>query len=177
MLGLGRGAVQVVPYTPTWVSLFQSERARLQYALGANALDLQHIGSTAVPGLAAKPILDLGIAVAAEAVVAACVPCLTALGYTYRGYRGSDQGHFFDQGPEQHLTHYLHMLPIGSPAWSNYLRFRDYLIAHPAVRDAYMQLKQDLAAQYTENRAAYTAAKARFVQRILAAAACPNGAK
>jgi GrpB-like predicted nucleotidyltransferase (UPF0157 family) len=177
MLGLRRGAVQVVPYTPTWVTLFLSERARLQYALGADALDIQHIGSTAVPGLAAKPILDLGIAVAAEALVAACVPRLTALGYTYRGYRGSDQGHFFDQGSEQHLTHYLHMLPIGDPGWSNYLRFRDYLIAHPAVRDAYMQLKQDLAAQYAEDRAAYTAAKATFVQRILAVAAYPSAAE
>src|SRR5215216_1692761 len=113
MLGLPRGAVQLVPYTPTWAILFQSERDRLQDAVGTDVLDIQHIGSTAVPGLAAKPILDLGIAVAGEAVVAACVPRLTALGYTYRGYRGPDQGHFFDQGLEQHLTHYLHMLPIG----------------------------------------------------------------
>jgi len=174
MLGLRRGTVQVVAYTPAWAALFQSERARLQGALGADALDIQHIGSTAVPGLAAKPILDLGIAVAGEAAVAACVPRLAALGYTYHGYRGADQGHFFDKGPEQQLTHYQHMLPIGSPAWSNYLRFRDYLIAHPAARDVYMRLKQDLAAQYAEDRAAYTAAKASFVQQILAAAAEPT---
>jgi GrpB-like predicted nucleotidyltransferase (UPF0157 family) len=177
MLGLRRGAVELVPYTPIWATLFQSERAHLQDALGADALDIQHIGSTAVPGLAAKPILDLGIAVAADTVVAECVPRLTALGYTYRGYRGPDQGHFFDQGSEQHLTHYLHMLSIGDPAWSNYLRFRDYLIAHPAARDAYMQLKQDLAAQFAENRAAYSAAKATFVQQILAAVAYSNAAE
>ena len=177
MLGLRRGAVRLVPYTPAWATLFRSERTRLQAALGADALDIQHIGSTAVPGLAAKPILDLGVAVAAEAAVAACVPRLAALGYTYREYRGSDQGHFFDQGSEEHLTHYLHMLPIGEPAWSNYLRFRDYLIAHPAVRDAYMQLKQDLAARYAEDRAAYTAAKATFVQHILAVATNPTAAQ
>ncbi len=170
MLGLPRGTVQLVPYTPVWTTLFQAERARLQHALGADALDIQHIGSTAVPGLAAKPILDLGIAVAAESVVAACVPSLTALGYTYRGYRGSDQGHFFDQGPEPHLTHYLHMLLIQDAAWWNYLQFRDYLLTHPAARDAYMQLKQELAAEYAADRAAYSAAKARFVHHILAAA-------
>jgi len=170
MLGLRRGAVQLVPYTPTWAVLFRAERARLQHTLGADALDIQHIGSTAVPGLAAKPILDLGIAVAAESVVAVCVPRLTALGYTYRGFRGSDQGHFFDQGPEQQLTHYLHMLPIHDPAWWNYLRFRDYLLADPAARDAYLRLKQDLAARYAADRAAYSAAKATFVQHILAAA-------
>jgi GrpB-like predicted nucleotidyltransferase (UPF0157 family) len=169
MLGLQRGTVQLVSYTPAWATLFQTERARLQRALGADALDIQHIGSTAVPGLAAKPILDLGIAVAAEAVVATCVPRLAALGYTYRGYRGSDQGHFFDQGPEQYLTHYLHMLLIHEPAWLNYLWFRDYLRAHPAARDAYMRLKQNLASQYAADRAAYTAAKATFVQQILAA--------
>lgn len=168
MLGLRRGAVQLVPYTPEWATLFQAERARLQQALGDDALDIQHIGSTAVPGLAAKPILDLGVAVAADAVVSGCVPRLTALGYTYRGYRGPDRGHFFDQGSEQRLTHYLHMLPVGEPGWENYLRFRDYLIAHPEAREAYMRLKEELAAQYAEDRAAYTAAKAAFIQSILA---------
>jgi GrpB-like predicted nucleotidyltransferase (UPF0157 family) len=170
MLGLQRGTVQVVPYTPMWAELFQEECRRLQQALGSLALDIQHIGSTAVPGLAAKPIMDLGIAVSTDAEVAACVPLLAALGYTYREDRGSNEGHFFDRGPEQQLTHYLHMLLISSPAWQNYLLFRDYLIAHPDIRDAYMQLKQDLAKRYAADRAAYTAAKAEFVQGVLAAA-------
>src|SRR5689334_9103932 len=74
MLGLQRGTVRVIPYTPLWASLFQEERSRLTAALGSLALDVQHIGSTSVPGLAAKPILDVGIAIAAEADVAACVP-------------------------------------------------------------------------------------------------------
>jgi GrpB-like predicted nucleotidyltransferase (UPF0157 family) len=170
MLGLRRGSVQLVPYTPAWATLFEAERARLHHALHPNALDIQHIGSTAVPGLAAKPILDLGIAVADESIVTACVPQLTALGYTYRGYRGADQGHFFDLGPDHHLTHYLHMLLIDDPGWWNYLRFRDYLRAHPAARAAYLHLKQDLATQYAADRAAYSAAKATFIQDILAAA-------
>lgn len=170
MLGLRRGAVQLVPYTPTWAILFQAERDRLQHALGDDALNIQHIGSTAVPGLAAKPILDLGIAVAGESVVSGCIPCLTALGYTYRGYRGPNEGHFFDQGSEQALTHYLHMLYIHEPGWRNYLLFRDYLMAHPGAREAYMRLKQELASQYAEDRAAYSAAKASFIQSTLAAA-------
>jgi GrpB-like predicted nucleotidyltransferase (UPF0157 family) len=150
MLGLQRGTVRVVPYNAQWVSLFQEERKRLTDALGTLALDIQHIGSTAVPGLAAKPLLDIGIAVAAEESVAAC------------------EGHFFDRGSEQQLTHYLHMLLMSSSGWQNYLRFRDYLITHPASRDAYMQLKQALATQYANDRAAYTAAKAQFIQGILA---------
>ena len=134
-----------------------------------HALDIQHIGSTAGPGLAAKPLLDLGIAVADESIATACVPRITALGYTYQGYRGSNQGHFFDRGPEHQLTHYLHLLLIGDPGWWNYLRFRDYLRAHPAARAAYQQLKQDLATQYAADRAAYSAAKTTFIQDILAA--------
>jgi GrpB-like predicted nucleotidyltransferase (UPF0157 family) len=169
MLGLRRGSVQLVLYNPAWATLFEAERARLHHALHPDALDIQHIGSTAVPGLAAKPILDLGIAVADEAIVTACVPRLVALGYVYQGYRGADQGHFFDLGPEHHLTHYLHMLLISDSGWRSYLRFRDYLRAHPAARDAYQQLKQKLATQHAADRAAYSAAKATFIQHTLAA--------
>jgi GrpB-like predicted nucleotidyltransferase (UPF0157 family) len=170
MLGLQRGIVQIVPYTPLWATIFQEESSRLAQALGSLAVDIQHIGSTSVPGLAAKPILDMGVAVATEADVAACVPLLESLGYTYRGNRGASEGYFFDQGSEQQLTHYLHMLLISNPSWQNYLRFRDYLIAHPAARDQYMQLKQELALQYPTDRAAYTAAKAQFIQQVLTAA-------
>ena len=170
MLGLKRGIVQVVPYTSLWASLFQEESKRLTQALGSLALDIQHIGSTSIPGLASKPILDIGIAVAKEDDVSACVPLLESLAYNYRGDRGASEGHFFDQGTEQQLTHYLHMLLISNPAWQNYLRFRDYLIAHPATRDRYMQLKQQLAIQYPTDRAAYTAGKAQFIQQILTAA-------
>jgi GrpB-like predicted nucleotidyltransferase (UPF0157 family) len=170
MLGLQRGVVKVIPHNPLWASLFQQESTRLAQALGSLAVDIQHIGSTSVPGLAAKPILDIGIAVATDTDVPACVPLLESLGYIYRGYRGASEGYFFDQGSEQQLTHYLHMLLISNPSWQNYLRFRDYLIAHPTIRDEYMQLKQALAIQYASDRAAYTAAKAAFIQQILAAA-------
>ena len=167
MLGLQRGRVQLVPYTSEWATLFQLEQARLQQALGPDALDIQHIGSTAIPGLAAKPILDLGVAVAADSVVAGCIPRLTVLGYTYREYRGPGEGYFFDQGSEQRLTHYLHLLSIHEPGWRNYLLFRDYLRAQPQARVAYMRLKEELASRYAEDRAAYSAAKATFIQHIL----------
>jgi len=169
MLGVQRGTVQVVAYSPQWASLFEQERKRLSAALGSLALDIQHIGSTSVPGLAAKPILDMGVAIAAEADVDACVPLLEALGYHYEGYRGASEGYFFNLGSQTRLTHYLHMLLIESEGWRNYLRFRDTLIAHPEIRDQYMTLKQALAVQYAADRPAYTAAKAEFIQSVLAA--------
>ena len=164
MLGLRRGSVRLVPYTSAWATLFEAERTRLHAALDPHVLDIQHIGSTAVPGLAAKPLLDLGIAVADEAAVTVCIPRITALSYTFRGYRGADQGYFFDIGPEHQLTHYLHMLLISDSGWWNYLRFRDHLRAHSAARDAYQRLKQDLATKYAADRAAYSAAKTVFIQ-------------
>ena len=170
MLGLRRGDVELVPYSSAWAASFEAERSRLQQALGADALDIQHIGSTAVPGLVAKPILDLGVAVADEAIVSACIPRLCALGYAYRGYRGASQGYFFDLGLEQQLTHYLHMLVINEPGWCNYLLFRDYLRAHPSAREAYAQLKQQLAADFATDRASYSGAKTPFVQQILESA-------
>ena len=170
MLGLQRGIVQVIPYSPQWAALFRQEAERLKQALGAYEVDIQHIGSTSIPGLAAKPILDIGIAVAAEADVPTCVTLLNTVDYTYRGDRGASEGYFFDRGTGEQRTHYLHMLLISNPAWGNYLRFRDYLIAHPDSRDAYMRLKEALAVQYAEDRAAYTAAKAEFIQGILASA-------
>lgn len=100
-----------------------------------------------MPGLDAKPILDIGVAVGTESDVAACVPLLEGLGYTYRGDRGADEGHCFDLGAEEKHTHYLHMLLITSAGWRNYLRFRDALTAHPESRDAYMRLKHELAAR------------------------------
>ena len=175
VLGLQRGSVQLVPYDPAWAVLFGVERDRLQLALHPYALDIQHIGSTAVPGLAAKPLLYLGIAVADAPAVAACIQRITALGYSYRGYRGASQGYFFDLGPERSLTHYLHLLLIDQPGWQNYLRFRDYLRAHPAARDAYQQLKQELAVRHAADRAAYSAAKTALVQHILAQAAEGEG--
>lgn len=168
MLGLQRGTVQVVAHSSEWATLFWAERERLAAALGTHALDIQHIGSTAVPGLAAKPILDIGIGVGAESDAVACVPLLEGLGYTYRGDRGADEGHFFDLGAETRLTHYIHMLLISSAGWRNYLKFRDTLMAHPDSRDAYMQLKRELARQFAEDRAAYTAGKAQFIRQILA---------
>jgi GrpB-like predicted nucleotidyltransferase (UPF0157 family) len=168
MLGLQRGMVQVIPYTPLWASLFEEEHKRLSAALGTLAVDIQHVGSTSVPGLVAKPILDVGVAIASEADADACVPLLEALGYTYEGYRGASEGYFFNLGAETRLTHYLHMLLIDSEGWRNYLRFRDTLIVHPEIRDQYMRLKQALALQYAADRPAYTAAKAEFIQSVLA---------
>lgn len=167
MLGLQRGSVKLVSHCPHWAHLFTQERSRLRAALGEKVLDIQHIGSTAVPGLDAKPILDIAVAVADLSIVAECVPALKSLGYSYFGDRGEKGDHFFARGAEQHRTHYIHLLLHSGTEWSACLRFRDHLTACPEARQRYSRLKHRLSEQYESDRQSYTEGKAALIQSIL----------
>lgn len=167
-LGLPRGTVAVGDYDPRWPALFAAEAARLRAALGELARHLEHVGSTAVPGLAAKPVIDLALGFDSEAELAELTPKLIALGYTTFGDRRGDGDWFFAHGPEAARTHYLHAERYGGARWTNYLRLRDRLRAEPSLRDAYAQLKRELAAKFPGDREAYTRGKEPFIQRVLA---------
>lgn len=113
MMGLKRGTVQVVDHDPGWSAVFASERDTLQRSLAGLAMDIQHVGSTAVPALPAKPILDIAIAIQAVAVIPAIVERLTEIGYLYRGDAGDDGGHLFvrELEPEIRSVH-VHVVEI-----------------------------------------------------------------
>jgi GrpB-like predicted nucleotidyltransferase (UPF0157 family) len=175
MLGLRRGTVRLVPHHTEWARLFLKEKGRLNAALGDRALDIQHVGSTAVPGLDAKPILDIAVAVADMPTVTECVPLLEALGYTYFGDRSGKGDYFFAKGEERSRTHYIHMAEHTGPEWTTMLRFRDYLIANPAARQRYSDLKHGLAQQHAADRQAYTAGKEAFIQAALREASSEVG--
>ncbi len=164
-LGLPRGTVQIKTYSADWPRLFEEERARLLAAIGREVLDIQHIGSTSVPGLAAKPILDIGVAVANFEGAVVCIEPLVALGYEYLGERGIPRHHFFARGDPR--THYLHMNEITSDDWQRTIAFRDYLRRHPEAAQEYADLKQALTVCFPEDREAYTNAKSGFIARIL----------
>jgi GrpB-like predicted nucleotidyltransferase (UPF0157 family) len=164
-IGLTHGQVILLPYTPAWERLFEGERAALQAALGGLALNIQHVGSTAIPGMVAKPILDIAIAVRDFEDGLACVVPLEKLGYEYRGVVGVISRHYFSKGEPR--THHIHMYAISSPDWENQLLFRDYLRAHPDWARAYADLKQEMAQRYSQDREAYMLAKGPFIQEIL----------
>ncbi len=164
-LGLPRGTVRIKTYSADWPRLFEAERARLQAAIGRYVLDIQHIGSTSVPGLAAKPILDIGVAVANFEEAAVCIEPLAALGYEYLGELGIPRRHYFVKGAPR--THHLHMNEITSDDWQRTIAFRDYLRRHPAAVQQYADLKQALAVRFPEDREAYLNAKSEFIARIL----------
>ena len=168
-IGLERGLVRLEPYSAVWAQRHQEERARLAAALGLHVLDIQHVGSTAIPGLSAKPILDIAIAVASFEAATACIAPLEALGYLYRGENGIPRRHYFVlRAPDGETTLvHVHMLKGSSAEWENHLLFGDYLRAHPDAVQAYQALKQQLRAQFRGDRAAYTEGKAGFIARIL----------
>ncbi len=166
-IGLKRGTVQLVPFKETWAEAFQVEKTALKSALGDNAVDIQHVGSTAIIGLTAKPIIDIAIAVPSLDIVEQLMTPLHKLGYDYTDEQGVPSRRFFAKGPESNRTHYLHI----SEANTEYKRlvfFRDSLNRNPELCQQYESLKRTLAAKFPSDRAAYTQGKNDFIKKILA---------
>jgi GrpB-like predicted nucleotidyltransferase (UPF0157 family) len=165
MLGLQSGQLQLSPYEPNWPRLFLAEKEQLCASLQNHILDIQHIGSTSIPGMTAKPILDIGVAVSNFEEAIQCVPLLEQIGYKYKGENGIARRHYFVKGNPR--THHLHMLEVTSEEWKSHLLFRDYLCDNAEVAQAYASLKQTLAMRFTNDRAAYQAGKEHFIRSVL----------
>ena len=169
-LGLESKIVRVVQYDARWPALFRAEADRLANAVsaaGLPALVFEHVGSTAVPGLAAKPILDLAAGRRRESAAEIYVPVLEAAGYVYRGNSGLPGREFFRRGAPR--SHHLHLVECGGCHWQRYLGFRDALRADAKLRDAYAALKTELAARYPHDREAYIDGKSTFVDAVVRA--------
>lgn len=163
-----RGNLKLSPYRKEWAELYALEKARLSQAVGAYLLRIEHVGSTAVPGMPAKPILDIAGAVQDLADVEPCLAPLQALGYAFRGEQGIPGRRYFVKGNPR--THHLHLYRVDSREWVDHLLFRDWLTAHPDAAADYMDLKKRLLAEYPGDRAAYTDGKAPFIEAVLARA-------
>lgn len=166
--GLKRGTVEIRPYDPDWADEFQKEKSALQASLGAKIIAIEHIGSTSVPGLAAKPIIDMVVAVDSFDILQDCIAPLQALGYEYMPERMFQDRKFFPKGPRSNRTHHLNLvLKNDVEQWVKPQAFRDYLRSHEAEKIEYARLKQSLAEKYSHNRETYTKAKSDFIQSIL----------
>ena len=167
--------IQISAYDESWPDAFLNEKAEISKALNDHeVLAIEHFGSTAIPGLAAKPIIDILVAVPALADARrSFVPILQGLEYVFWEDNPKTDRLFFVKGMPpygERRTHHLHVAERPSEMWSR-LKFRDYLRTHDDERDAYAGLKWDLAAKYSNDREAYTAAKSEFVARIMRLAA------
>lgn len=159
--------IRLVPYDPTWPRRFAEERERLSRVLSPwLAGPIEHIGSTAVPDLIAKPIIDIMAGVRDLPSSVSARSALAALDYVYFPYR-ADVMHWFCKPSPAHRTHHLHLVPISSPLWSDRLAFRDRLRSSRAASMEYAALKTALAAQHRFDREAYTEAKSDFVRSVL----------
>ena len=168
-LGLPRGTVRLVEHEPVWFTLFAAEEAVIRKCLGEVALDVQHVGSTAVLGLAAKPILDVAIAVATPGDVRLAAERLRGAGYLDRGSAGREGGHLLVREVSSDIrAAHIHIVEATDPQWSDYLRFRERLRSDGQVRSRYAQLKAQLAAAHSTDRRSYTAGKNAFIRQILA---------
>jgi GrpB-like predicted nucleotidyltransferase (UPF0157 family) len=183
--------VEIAQPDPSWPAAFEAARRELAPIPGA--VRIEHLGSTSVPGLAAKPIIDLLIGVEDRALLdtsgeepwstastgslapggapahVAFVEAVTRQGYVYRGDGGFDEHLFFRRDTNGRRSHHVHVAPLGGAYWVDHLLFRDFLRAHPERAAAYGALKRRLAVELPESRP-YTDAKTPFVEAVLAAA-------
>ncbi|MEL6592256.1 MAG: GrpB family protein [Bacteroidota bacterium] len=166
ILGLQRHTIRLVPHQNGWKEAFEAEKQRLELALTDSVISIEHIGSTAIPGLLAKPVIDIGIGLSNYEAGFACVAALEELGYLYKGENGIAERHYFRTNSEI-VLHHLHMFPDGHPKLRDHLLFRDYLLAHPEELQAYQALKLILQQENSGNRQTYTEGKHDFITRIL----------
>jgi GrpB-like predicted nucleotidyltransferase (UPF0157 family) len=159
--------IYLVPYDSAWPRLFESERALLEPVLSPwLAGAIEHIGSTAVPGLVAKPVIDIMAGVRDLPSSVEARAALVPLSYVYFPYR-TDVMHWFCKPSPTRRTHHLHLIPVQSALWLERLAFRDYLRSSAAAAAEYAALKLALAEQHQFDREAYTSAKDGFVRSIL----------
>ena len=162
--------VEVVAYNPAWPSKFEEERAVLEGLLARWIVaGIEHVGSTAVPGLAAKPVIDIMVPVESLEASRGSIEAASRAGYVYWPYK-ADVMHWFCKPSAAHRTHHLHVVPFESPLWFDRLRFRDALRSDARLAERYAELKLRLARRYRHDREAYTEGKAGFVAAVLAGA-------
>lgn len=163
--------VVVSPHSPEWPKVFCAIREELLHVLSPCTMEIEHIGSTSVPGLAAKPVLDILVGARSLTAIESKIPDLVSAGYKYvaRYERELPNRRYFvkSTGP---LRVHIHAVELGSAFWMEHLAFRNLLRSDSTLRSSYQELKLSLAAQYPSDKSAYQAAKGPFIQSVLAAA-------
>jgi GrpB-like predicted nucleotidyltransferase (UPF0157 family) len=163
---MAHSPVIVVDYDEEWPRRFNMLRERIWPVVADIALRIEHVGSTSVPGLAAKPIIDMTVVVARRADVGPAIARLAALGYVHRGNLGIEDRDAFDH-PSDLARHNLYLCPEGTIGVVNQVTVRDYLRAHPGVAREYGELKKQLAAQFPTDIDSYVFGKTDFVLEVL----------
>ncbi|MGP4076770.1 GrpB family protein [Halobacillus sp. K22] len=158
--------VSLSSYHPEWPALFKREEEMIREVLGDHALGIEHIGSTAIPGLQAKPIIDIMTGIESLDSYDQYIPNLSTIGYTYVPKLELEDRRFFKKEKKTQTFH-LHLCEFGGKEWEEKLLFRDYLRQHPEELEEYNSLKNILADRYSNDRPAYTESKGPFITSII----------
>jgi GrpB-like predicted nucleotidyltransferase (UPF0157 family) len=174
--------IYVASYDPRWPHMFEEEKKLILDAIGDWTVAIEHVGSTSIPGIAAKPVIDICVGVRRIGEAYKTIFPLSKLGYRCMGEAGIPERLYFKKPADSvslrlpgavPRTHQIHMYETSNPEWERHLAFRDYLRANPGERDEYEALKRRLAIEYTHDIEAYADAKGEFVERVLRAAGAP----
>jgi GrpB-like predicted nucleotidyltransferase (UPF0157 family) len=170
-LGLDKAEVRLSPHNPGWMVLGREECAAVEKLLGPLAVSVVHVGSTSIPGIDAKPILDIAAAVDDNVPIEDVIAALCDDGaYIYEGDRRQDGGLLFVRGHGSVRTVHVHVVEQSSAAWKAYLRFHALLLNDAVARERYQSVKRDLARRYPQDRDGYTEAKRHVIEELLASA-------
>lgn len=165
-IGLKRGMVTVEPHQIEWEIDARQTIERLRDLLRDTAVDIQHVGSTAIKSICAKPIIDIAVGVNCIDDILAKIEILETNGFIYRGQDIPGQ-YLYVRGGSDYRTHHIHVVRYGSSEWNNYINLRDYLNSHEEDAKAYSELKIQLSAKYPDDREAYTNAKGQMINDLL----------
>ena len=165
-LGLKRGTVRLEPHDTAWDDVAREVISLLWNVLGGDAVDIQHVGSTAIPLIDAKPIIDIAVAVRQPEDLEGYDDMLEERGVIFRKTERDDD-RFYVMGDAESRSCHIHMVPADGKKWRNYIAFRDYLNVNPDAAGRYCELKRELAGRYADDREAYTEGKAGLITYLL----------
>lgn len=173
MIGLKRGTVKLVPHNSKWAILFEKEKQILKKTFGNTILAIEHIGSTAIPGIPAKPIIDINVGVESLDVARNMKKKFEKLDYEHRPFvpgKTKDDlkwQELYVKGPGAKRTHHVHVTVLGNNYWKNDLLFRDFLRKNPKRAKQYAELKMELAEKHADDRGTYTKSKEHFINETI----------
>jgi GrpB-like predicted nucleotidyltransferase (UPF0157 family) len=167
-------SIFLVPYNPLWPEKFQKEKKLIEETIGDYiAGGIHHVGSTAIPGLSAKPVIDILVGVESLDKSRPCIKILEKIHYVYFPYKEKYE-HWFCKPSPEHREFHLHIMPADSAEFKAKIAFRDYLISHPEEKNRYESLKKELVGKFRNDREAYTDAKTDFVKKVVTKALGSN---
>ena len=166
-LGLPKGKVRIVPYHSAWRQLFEKEKKKIDKTFGQRVEGIEHIGSTAIPGMPAKPVIHILVAIKKLSDAPQFTLLLKKIGYVHRELPFKSGRVFFAKGPENRRTFHLSLVAANSAEWRDSLLFCEYLLTHKDAALEYANLKISLAKKFANDRNAYTAAKQTFIRNII----------